>query len=666
MTHVILAPKHDSSGLFVNENWQPGTPGTFAVVIGVSDYPYLDGGSEWTPGDESYSLGQLHVSAATAKAFFAWLTDGYSFPAAPIAKCWLLLSPTRQELHSFGVKHVEDFGAAPATLANCELAIQSWSDAIESGPAGSVSENRSFFFFSGHGLEVSFESQVLLPSDYLKRPGRSMNDAISTANIYKGLSSSKATSHWIFADACRNNVEDLEQFVIDGRKILNERTARHTNSASEPGILYAAASGTPTWQPRELENGCTLFGTALLKGLEAGGVEKETCDGEKCVVKLYPLESYVKRHMAERLREFNSQEKATVHQGGRVTRAGITFVRDRDVPEPAPQGAESRAALIADRYDVTHSDLTWTPDGSFGEGHQYFGSERMTDIWTQTMRAYDLETRRELPPSLIKVREVRRSTDTKAFLVTIQLPHSPGGHWLSFRDPRERCFAISLAGGEEPPLYELKFNLEFDDREQFPDSSRRWISAFEGRLSTGNTGLLGRIAEIWAINENRNASDALKELLPELQYFVELKTTSELAATVAAVLLMKAHRLDTLPTEWLDNLSEWFFDNPDGPVLRMEQNRLAPQGEPEREVAVEQLVRLTQRGLPRMADLVPVAWRQLSELEQQNSADTELYLDRLRTAMKYYRPGGLFAVYASPKDRLDVSLVAGVFRRGGI
>ena len=41
---MSLEARTTEPGLWVNPAWQAGTPGTFAVVIGVSAYPHLAGG----------------------------------------------------------------------------------------------------------------------------------------------------------------------------------------------------------------------------------------------------------------------------------------------------------------------------------------------------------------------------------------------------------------------------------------------------------------------------------------------------------------------------------------------------------------------------------------------------------------------------------------------
>jgi hypothetical protein len=47
-------------------------------------------------------------------------------------------------------------------------------------PRSVAEHSRALFFFSGHGLEVHQDQQILLLSDYLKPPQRNWNKALST------------------------------------------------------------------------------------------------------------------------------------------------------------------------------------------------------------------------------------------------------------------------------------------------------------------------------------------------------------------------------------------------------------------------------------------------------------------------------------------------------
>lgn len=631
MTSLFARAERDSPGLFGNPGWQPGTPGTFAVIVGVSAYPYLAGGSDHRAGDESFDLGQLDVSAATAWSFFRWFADRYEYPAAPPARCWLLLSPTAAELPALGSGDVAGQGAAPATLANCERALQLWSAAMSELGEDAAAASRGIFFFSGHGLEVTQDCQILLPADYLSPPGRSVNAAISTANLVKGLASSRVTSHFLFADACRADVPALREYVVEGRQILNVRTTAATNPDALAGVLYAAGPGTATWQPRSLDRGLSLFGTALLEGLDgAAGVERHGCDGRHCEIHFYPLQSFVKARMAELLTAFASPEKARVRQGGSPPDGGITLVPD--LPAAGPPPAPDR--ILAARYDIAHTGLAVAPRTmGFDRGHELFGSERMTDIWFRAA-AYDLGTGAQVPHRDLVIREVRRSSDTRAYRIALQLPAAPHGHWLTFTDPRGHHFATSLAGDEgHRPIYELSLDFEFDDAAAYVSS--RWVSALEAGISPLTPGLLGRIAAAWAAYEQQNVAVAVRELdAGDLRDIVTGQHESSLAATVAAVLLRRARRLDLAPARWLTSLTERFPENLDARVLRAAWDRPGPH--PYAEVAA---------GLPRLAEVVELAWAARPRQP------------RLRRAMRWHRPGGLFAVYASPTEPLGADLV---------
>src|SRR5262245_52265521 len=104
-----------------NPQWTDREPGTFAVVIGVSEYAHLSGGSG-SAAREDFGLGQLKVSALTAYRVFEWLRDQYRCDDAPLARCWLALSPTPQEC----AQEPELADCPRATFEACELALNAW------------------------------------------------------------------------------------------------------------------------------------------------------------------------------------------------------------------------------------------------------------------------------------------------------------------------------------------------------------------------------------------------------------------------------------------------------------------------------------------------------------------------------------------------------------
>ena len=123
---------------------------------------------------------------------------------------------------------------------------------------------RSLFFFSGHGMERRQNYQVLLPGDYLRPPGRLMNNTISTPNLADSLSYlARVSSHVLLLDGCRNDIEKLRGAT--GASILNDNQTIAVNPLFEKAALYATASGLRAYSPKS--GGLSLFGQALLDGL---------------------------------------------------------------------------------------------------------------------------------------------------------------------------------------------------------------------------------------------------------------------------------------------------------------------------------------------------------------------------------------------------------------
>jgi hypothetical protein len=72
-------------------------PGTHALVIGVSSYPHVTGGTDPTPLGESFQLQQLSTAARSASEFAGWLLNEYHNERAPLKSLRVLLSPSATE-----------------------------------------------------------------------------------------------------------------------------------------------------------------------------------------------------------------------------------------------------------------------------------------------------------------------------------------------------------------------------------------------------------------------------------------------------------------------------------------------------------------------------------------------------------------------------------------
>src|SRR6516165_4924034 len=94
---MAFRPDNTKPGLWLSN---PPTPaGAHALVIGISDYPYLGGGSAPAAdrAPNNGGLGQLEVSALSGALFFDWLRATDEIAGAQLATCRLLLAPRPDE-----------------------------------------------------------------------------------------------------------------------------------------------------------------------------------------------------------------------------------------------------------------------------------------------------------------------------------------------------------------------------------------------------------------------------------------------------------------------------------------------------------------------------------------------------------------------------------------
>ena len=649
-----LEARDDEPGLWVNPHWQEGTPGAFAVVIGVSAYAHLEGGE--TPADETYGLGQLQVSALTAYRFFRWLADDYRVDGCPLAKCWLLLSPTARER-----QHTPELAdhLTPPTFANCEQALRYWRHHMAQLPATAADTSRALFFFSGHGLEVHQEQQVLLPSDYLPPPAPNWNDAISTDNLTKGLASLAAPHQLFFLDACRNDHHALRAKRITGADIFNEDESAQVNPRLVAPVLYATASGQQAFQQPTPERGLSLFGQALLDGLAGRpDIALQPVENNLYAVNLYPLQGYMKARVMELLQEANAQVIQPIKLGGgNIDNAPLTHLeRAALLPRSFHSlllklvggGRLEAVRLNASRVERSLVDRF----ASRAVGHDAFGSEDATALWRQHARLYALGQRRWLAPDDLDLHDVERNAAQDAYRVTLSAARDdPVGYWLQIDDPEGTSHACILPA--EPgaaPRYALEFDLQSNAR------GRRYLSRLEGFLADDNPGVLRQAAALWQRYRVSDVGEAANAFAASgLTQMAQGRLDSPLAAAVAALVLLRANRLDAL-RPWVRNLANEYASWPDGSALwATQQMRQGASAE-----AANDLANLWRRGLPHTSETLGYTARWVRVL-QPSSAPLGQLNERLQDALIYFRPGGFLTAYAGFPPDLEPTTLVGPF-----
>ena len=651
-----------SPGLWVDSSWQPTTPGTFAVVIGVSAYQHLDVGSR------KFGLGQLFVSATTAYAFLKWLEGNYRRSGSPLAKCWVLLAPTAAE--SARSPSLSQNIIAP-TFANCDSAIRDWCLEMDKLPVESAAKSRSMFFFSGHGLEVIEDRQILLPCDYLG-PGVPIDRALSTQNISRGLKSLRVPTHFLFLDACRNDHDSLQKHTpLEGTKILDEPSNKAINRDCLVPIFYASAAGGQAFGPKEENLGTSLFGQALLDGLRANGLAPD-CTSGTCYIDLHILRPFVQKRIADIARaKYNASIVQRVRVRGDQTEEAVTEV----IPPVGGKGFASPPLLSAftnllsvqspiDRLRPTASD-----DAA---AQQFFGSERVAAVWTRNARVYDFEIGKWLPRGNdIEVFSLRRTSDASSIEFDFKIPEArlKTTYWLELEDDRQ-AFGCALPLASVPRLPDnhaeaTYFRIEMDFNDEMA------IEHFEVSISPNNHSefYLDSAAKMWKLyNEAsaREAEESFRSVIPQnadhLQELVRHKYYSPFAATIAASILVRAGQWDKLK-DWVRNLANIKPYIPDAQILWIEQCMRQRKAEASLAESIRHFLRLKLLPLPYLAETLGHALRQaddlvaVADLSRSDKVTIREIRERLRTAVTVFRTGGMFATFGGPRSRVSPGIV---------
>ena len=538
-----LLPSTAETGLWVNSDWKEGTPGTFAMVIGVSAYDHLNGSKD------AHYLQSLEVSALTAFRFFQWLGSDYYVEGCPIARCWLLLSPTAAELavEPDLLRH-----AIAPTFAHCQLAIGAWATTMSGLPPGAARQSRGMFFFSGHGFEMMQGNQLLLPSDYLSPPVRNWNNAISTTNLAYGLASRRVPLQLFFVDACRNAPSTLSKKKVTGVDILPEDNNETTPGTYLSPILHATSSGQRAFQQPTPDCGLSLFGQALLDGV-AGKPDldlKQTATSQ--LVNLFPLQAFTKARVTEALmkaRERNIQPVVLTgqvddvlvaelgHLPGGPSGPGPGATPKTSIPG-APLAIAAATALAADaegkaagsteRASPSGPRSEWVTDSS--RAHDVFGSESATEIWADGLALVSVSDGLFVPdPNAIAVDWVEHDGhgDLPGYWrVQLTIQHDdPFGHCLGLKDHEGNVWTTVLpsVSRSRQTVYGVEFELERHHRPEHRPLTR---------VETSLTGT-GRLAvEFWRMY--RFAS--LDATLEALRAFVTSRHAELQQAPFAAVI----------------------------------------------------------------------------------------------------------------------------------
>ena len=671
----------DSPGLWTDDAVQG--PATHALIIGISSYPHLENGTSPSTEDK-FGLGQLAVSALTAFRFFEWLRDHYVYQGAQLSTVRILLAPNDAE-----IAEVPDMtGAfAPADFNTCALALQAWKQELAAHRTTDAESSRSVFFFSGHGLEVSQQKQILLPSDYLNPGLPGVNRALSTLNLKQGMLSLDVRDQFFLIDACRNGSSQLGGVAVNGTEIFNVAPPDQNNPDVNSVVMYGTASGSQSWQPMSPTEGPSLFGEALLSAVR-GGVSPDRSETPPTV-----WFNDVARYTNQQISNLLRQRGATVRQAVRGDLGFVGFVH----AAPTPSGAQRGAGIVpldstsdggsdphavrgydgpagitigagiaeGNRRGVRQADVAvmqgefvepdrgWTTFGADEEPHTWFGRETLTEVWTENTHAVDLQTNQAAAMRVLEVDRFEDSAHRVRIVVDSDRPV-----WLTIEAPNT-TYGTTLPGYRDA-VYELGMTWEGDSLVQL-----------DVDLSVDTPLPLTGPARLWAQYRSLDADTAAAMLLREEMELavgaVRSKTAfraSPIGAVVASLVLIHAGDWRAIPARWAENMATLpqFRDVSDGVVIWAELLSRKRSGAEERPEAALSL--LTESEVAPLTGDATAFGLALCETLSSTLPKTSQYQRKIAQVSNwlggmspYLHPGGLFLVLSGRSGDINSSLV---------
>jgi hypothetical protein len=604
---MTLIPLDTTPGLWQTPNWKPETPGLHALIVGVSNYPHLHGGS--AQANETYGLGQLESSARTAAAVFEWLRRDYRHAGLPVVWCQLLLAPSEEEKQVLRDKKVTHY--RNPTNSGLREAIELWCGSLPTQSAP-LRKSRTMFFFSGHGLQANWDP-LLLPSDYLFPPNGKpvLERCVSAREMAEWMKTHPAAEHLALFDACRNEFSPLAAIGSTANSVFPR------NPPGPPPRVAASMSATApnavAYQPPGGE--FTFFGQALIEGLDgaagaqtvhrAGGLDVEFIDLLKYVkprvMQLLKARNEALEQTARgslepcdanlvvtQARQATGKPSAPVSMTKRKVRLSIgggTAAR-RPIPRPVSREFAPRASMDgqarlgaykgawrrnAEQAQDSHFNIAvnvrrpLTALRDYSTAHRYMGHEYASGLWSD-LRLHSLKSRRALNADSLRIDRVTRDEASTIVRVDTDLFSGPGGVLAAFDGGDRGLQAIPLPTDERGPV-PIRLTVAFDDAQR--------VFRVEGRLGPSARPHYAYLWQLSQIASLASFADAAKQAKAGmLKDAVEDKTQSTTAAMAGAIILARGGKIRKVG-DWTRNLMNWFPDFPDGAVLWAETLRVS-------------------------------------------------------------------------------------------
>ena len=684
-------------GLWRDANWKQGMPGVYALVVGVSAYPFLEGGQ--AASLETYGLTQLLTSATTAAEVFRWLKTSFCRNNLPVVWCWLLLSPTEKERETLTMEGLTHY--SEPTYENLRTAIGAWTGNIpKQAPASDVS--RSFFFFSGHGVQ-SHRNAVLLPCNYLDTTlggDPDVQNCIAVDDLKEWMEESPVAEHIALLDACRNEFSPLASKGATAYQLFPANVSTSTGpkaaatlSATSPNSMAYQFEGLPF----------TFFGQAVLDALAGGAAA-----GRNSGLEFNDFVDYVKQRVNTLLLQKAPQE--ALEQSVRKSFEGIadliiteftlesssanaispdseginleisyntpissyyahTTARDfTESAAPVPSASPPDSGEVTSLYSQSRirEELHWRFDDALdvndtflfkdvkgGLAHSIFGHEYVSGAWDNA-ELFSLEDGKPWPDGA-KILRVKRNDLSSLVEVDLALEPRRGGVLLVFQRAdfveRERL-AIKLPTDQNetvPIRLTLSIGPLAVNAAPKLQKIQGWLGPCDWNKHYSHLYSLSREADLGSLRQAAERVDPnlLKEAIHQMPQ-------AESAATAGMLLMAEAGtivNLGDLPR----NLMQQFPLFPDGAVLWAQTLRDAlasgvcqPYGETKPlEAILTSLELAAERGVPFFAESLEIAHSLVRHLRRADLTSVQRHrLDGLSQSINLARsatvPAGHF------------------------
>lgn len=606
-------------GVWRTDDFDPAAPGTYAFIVGVSSYPHLDG----TFG--KLGLDPLSVSALTAYRFFRYIADTYVYVDCPITEIRLLLSPTQNETIVFESERDIDCEALAntprATLANLETAEKAFHRRLQALSPETAARSRAFFFFSGHGIQLNIDHQLLLPEDYLGDDR--VGGAVSTMNLWRGLSSVSVPDVFLLLDACRSDIAPARGFAnVQGQQTLDVPQVARTT----PVIMYASNPGESTWQPPKATSRETIsyFGQAVLDALLQRDPEfKPDCKTKPCRIRFMPLMAHVGDSMAGLLASVNVISDLPV-AGSNVRNSVVSHVLDpggraiRGLPGGAPPGPDLRhaRAALSDVKKAVRGLRAAARAARLPKGAQALAQaavyEWKESEWVKVERSLTILAR-------------DRAADGRRWRLHFALPNPKMWAWIqteglgldfgflaprTIEHPTTLAFDILVSDSEE--LLEARLGLS--TRHNLPVLRDAQMAYDRYRTQSADAAL-----DLFGRHRREGASD-----LETVLSILEAKGESPLAATILGLILLRSTR-HKLAERYALNLARRYAYSSDASVFAI-QRALDAGEEIGAAFILEQFESIERNGVPITTEGFVYFVRMLGDMYGEGA----IYTERLR------------------------------------